>query len=103
MPVISQDAKARHWARTRNLTMWMLVIWFIFSFVVPWFAKELNSLSFLGFPLGYYMIVQGSLIVFVVQIGRASCRERVCQSVSLSVGAVSLTIKLFKTQSSHPH
>lgn len=68
MPEISQDAKARHWARTRNLTMWMLVIWFIFSFVVPWFAKELNSLSFLGFPLGYYMIVQGSLIVFVVQI-----------------------------------
>ena len=68
MPEISQDAKARHWTRTRNLTIWMLVIWFIFSFVAPWFAKELNNITFLGFPLGYYMIVQGSLIVFVVQI-----------------------------------
>jgi putative solute:sodium symporter small subunit len=68
MPEISQDAKARHWARTRSLTVWMLVIWFIFAFVIPWFAKELNNFTFIGFPLGYYMIVQGSLIVFVVQI-----------------------------------
>src|SRR3546814_13885066 len=28
-----------------------------------------------------------------IQIGRASCRERVCQYVSISVGAVSLTTK----------
>jgi putative solute:sodium symporter small subunit len=68
MPEISLDAKRRHWARTRSLTVWMLVIWFIFSFVIPWFAGPLNDISFLGFPLGYYMIVQGSLIVFVVQI-----------------------------------
>jgi putative solute:sodium symporter small subunit len=68
MPEISQDAKTRHWTRTRNLTMWVLIIWFIFSFVIPWFAGPLNTFSFIGFPLGYYMIVQGSLIVFVVLI-----------------------------------
>jgi len=68
MPEISQDAKARHWIRTRNLTIGVLVVWFIFSFVVPWFARELNAFTFIGFPLGYYMIVQGSLIVFVVLI-----------------------------------
>jgi putative solute:sodium symporter small subunit len=48
--------------------MWVLVVWFIFSFVIPWFAGPLNTFSFIGFPLGYYMIVQGSLIVFVVLI-----------------------------------
>jgi len=48
--------------------MWVLVVWFIFSFVIPWFAGPLNAFSFIGFPLGYYMIVQGSLIVFVVLI-----------------------------------
>lgn len=68
MPEVSQDAKARHWARTKNLTIWILVLWFIFSFVIPWFAGELNAISFLGFPLGYYMCVQGSLIVFVLLI-----------------------------------
>jgi putative solute:sodium symporter small subunit len=68
MPEISQDAKTRHWARTRSLTIGVLIVWFIFSFVIPWFAAPLNAFSFIGFPLGYYMIVQGSLIVFVVLI-----------------------------------
>ena len=68
MPDVSQESKERHWARTRSLTILVLTIWFIFAFVVPWFAKELNELSFLGFPLGYYFIVQGSLIVFVLLI-----------------------------------
>jgi putative solute:sodium symporter small subunit len=68
MPEVSQDAKQRHWAKTRNLTILVLVIWFIFSFIVPWFAKDLNEMSFLGFPLGYYFIVQGSLIIFVLLI-----------------------------------
>lgn len=45
-----------------------LVVWFIFSFVVHWFAVSLNNISFLGWPLGYYMAAQGSLIVFVVQL-----------------------------------
>jgi putative solute:sodium symporter small subunit len=49
--------------------MWIhLIIWFIFAFVVHWFAASLNHVSFMGFPLGYYMAAQGSLIVFVVQL-----------------------------------
>jgi putative solute:sodium symporter small subunit len=57
-----------HWAATRRLMITHLVIWFIFSFVVHWFASELNSVSFAGWPLGFYMAAQGSLIVFVVQL-----------------------------------
>ena len=33
-----------------------------------WFAKDLNGVSFIGFPLGYYLAVQGSLIIFVLLI-----------------------------------
>ena len=68
MPEVSQEAKVRHWERTRNLTVLVLIIWFIFAFVVPWFAKDLNSRTFLGVPLGYYFCVQGSLIIFVLLI-----------------------------------
>ena len=68
MSDIGQEAKARHWSRTRSLTILVLVIWAIFAFILPWNAKSLNAISFLGFPLGYYLIVQGSLIVFVVLI-----------------------------------
>ena len=57
-----------HWQRTKNLTIIVLVIWFVFSFVVHWFAKELNAFSFIGFPLGYYLAVQGSLLIFVLLI-----------------------------------
>lgn len=68
MSADKSDARQQHWAKTRSLTIGVLIVWFIFSFVVPWFNSSLNSVSFLGFPLGYYMIAQGSLIVFVVLI-----------------------------------
>ena len=68
---MSQDnteAREGHWRKTRALTIGVLIVWFIFSFVVHWFAKGLNEMSFLGFPLGYYLAVQGSLAVFVILI-----------------------------------
>ena len=57
-----------YWQRTRNLMIVHLVIWFIFGYVVNWFAPALNKISFLHFPLGFYFAAQGSLIVFVVQL-----------------------------------
>lgn len=57
-----------HWAKSKGLMITTLTIWFIFSFVVHWFAGALNSISFMGFPLGFYMAAQGSLVVFVVLI-----------------------------------
>lgn len=57
-----------HWSKTRRLTFVVLFVWFIFSILTPWFARELDTLTFLGFELGYYLIVQGSLIIFVVLI-----------------------------------
>jgi putative solute:sodium symporter small subunit len=64
---ISSQQEA-HWAATRRLMIIHLTIWFIFSFAVHWIAPLLNKVSFMDFPLGYYMAAQGSLIVFVVQL-----------------------------------
>ena len=44
----------------------VLIIWFIFGFVVHLFVNALNEIVILGFPLGWYMAAQGSLIVFVI-------------------------------------
>lgn len=68
MSGVDKDTRARHWTKTRNLTIVVLVIWAIFAFVLPWNAQALNGITFLGFPLGYYFTVQGSLIVFVLLI-----------------------------------
>lgn len=67
---MSEDASQRqeHWRRTRSLMILHLVIWFVFSYGVHIFASSLNEMSFLGFPLGYYMAAQGSLFIFVVQL-----------------------------------
>ncbi len=60
--------RAVHWKRTKRLMIVTLSIWFVFSFVVHWFANALNTFSFNGFPLGYYMAAQGSEVIFVILI-----------------------------------
>ena len=60
--------KELHWAKTKRLMITTLVIWFVFAFLVHWFADILNGGEIFGFPLGFYMAAQGSLIAFVVLI-----------------------------------
>ncbi len=62
------DIERKHWSRTSALNWIVLLLWFVFAFLAPWYAKELDQYQFLGFPLGYYMVVQGSLIAFVLLI-----------------------------------
>ena len=47
-----------------------LGIWFFFGYIIHMFVIPLNTIVIpvLGFPLGFYMAAQGSLIVFVVQL-----------------------------------
>jgi putative solute:sodium symporter small subunit len=58
----------QYWRRNLALTAVLLFIWFVVTFVEGWYARELNALSFLGFPFGFYMSAQGSLVVYVVLI-----------------------------------
>lgn len=58
----------RYWARTSTLMWIMLILWVFFSFIVHLFVDQLNSFQFFGFPLGFYMAAQGSLIAFVVML-----------------------------------
>jgi putative solute:sodium symporter small subunit len=55
-----------HWGATSRLMWIALAIWAFFSFVIHFFVKTLNEIVVLGFPLGFYMAAQGSLIAFVV-------------------------------------
>ena len=69
------EANAAHWRRTRSLTIFVLIVWAIFALVIHWFAAALNEITFIGFPLGYYMAAQGSLIVFVLLIFYQNWRQ----------------------------
>ncbi len=58
-----------YWRKNLIITGILLAVWFVVTFVEAWFARELNSITFLGFPLGFYMSAQGSLAIYVAIIG----------------------------------
>lgn len=60
--------KDAHWEKTKSHMIVTLVIWFFFSIVVFLFGESLNTSSFLGYPLAYYMTAQGSLLAFIILI-----------------------------------
>jgi putative solute:sodium symporter small subunit len=45
-----------YWHKNLVITAVLLSIWFVVTFVEAWFARELNQVSFFGFPLGFYGI-----------------------------------------------
>ena len=57
-----------YWRKNVRLTAILLAIWFVVTFVVSFYARELNAITMFGWPLGFYMGAQGSLIVYVVII-----------------------------------
>jgi putative solute:sodium symporter small subunit len=57
---------ARHqeyWKKTLRITAILMVIWFVVTYVVGYYARELNF-DFFGWPFSFYMGAQGSLIVY---------------------------------------
>ena len=58
--------KDAYWNKTKNHMIVTLVLWAFFSLVIFMFGSELNTMSFLGYPLAYYMTAQGSLLAFVI-------------------------------------
>jgi len=82
MPVVEDVKEARgatsaavdkvtgeaYWKKTSGLMWTVMAIWFVAGFLVHLFAPSLNGIKILGFPLGFYMAAQGSLIIFVVAL-----------------------------------
>ena len=57
-----------YWRKNIRMTAILLAIWFVVTYVVSFYARELNAITLFGFPLGFYMGAQGSLIIYVVII-----------------------------------
>jgi len=57
-----------YWNKNLRITAILLAIWFVVTFVISYFAREINSFNFFGWPLAFYMGAQGSLIIYVIII-----------------------------------
>ena len=65
-----QQREEAHWRKTTRLMLTHLGIWFFFGYIIHMFVVPLNKIviPILGFPLGFYMAAQGSLVAFVVML-----------------------------------
>jgi putative solute:sodium symporter small subunit len=63
---LTPEKRDAYWKKTSRLMWIILALWVLFSFIIPAFAEQLNSIVIAGFPLGFYMAAQGSLIAYVV-------------------------------------
>ena len=59
------QARRRHWRSNLRLTAFLLSIWFVVTFVVSYFARDL-SFRFFGWPFSFWMGAQGALVVYCV-------------------------------------
>ncbi len=58
------DKHQQYWKANLKLSGILLVIWFIATFLVAWFAREL-SVIFFGWPLFFFMAAFGSPLIYV--------------------------------------
>jgi putative solute:sodium symporter small subunit len=61
------DKHREYWSKNLRITAVLLAIWFVVTFVLGYFAREL-SFNFFGWPFSFYMAAQGSLIIYVIII-----------------------------------
>lgn len=61
------DGHRLYWQKNLTITAILLALWFVVTFVVSFWARDL-SFSFFGWPFSFWMGAQGALIVYVLII-----------------------------------
>ena len=56
-----------YWRKNLRITGLLLAIWFVVTFVVGYFARDL-SFTFFGWPFSFWMGAQGALVIYVLII-----------------------------------
>lgn len=60
----SDSRRQEYWSRNLRITAILLALWFIVTFVIGYFARDL-SFNFFGWPFAFWVGAQGSLVVYV--------------------------------------
>lgn len=61
------ESHRQYWQKNLNITAVLLAVWFVVTFVVSFFARDLNF-NFFGWPFSFWMASQGSLVIYVAII-----------------------------------
>jgi putative solute:sodium symporter small subunit len=60
----SEGMRHPYWRKTLRVTAALLVIWFVVTYVVGFFAQSLDF-DFFGWPFSFWFASQGALLVYV--------------------------------------
>ncbi len=61
------ERQKEYWHKNLRITAVLMVIWFLVTFGVGYFARDLNF-TFFGWPFSFWVGGQGALIVYVLMI-----------------------------------
>lgn len=64
------ELTARHddyWRKNLRITALLLSVWFFVTFVLVYFARDLNF-TFFGWPFSFWVAAQGALVVYCLII-----------------------------------
>ena len=61
------ELQEQYWQKNLSITAKLMGLWFVVTFVVTFFARDL-SFNFFGWPFSFWMASQGSLIIYVLII-----------------------------------
>lgn len=67
-PMHALDRHSQYWRKNLRVTVALLGVWFIVTFVVGYFAQALNF-TFFGWPFSFWVAGQGALLVYLAIIG----------------------------------
>ncbi|MEZ4629856.1 MAG: DUF4212 domain-containing protein [Deinococcales bacterium] len=66
---MNKSRMAEYWRRNLNLTVGLLIVWFVVGYLLAIvFAPQLNNITFLGGPLGFWIAQNGAIYVFILLI-----------------------------------
>jgi putative solute:sodium symporter small subunit len=65
----NQAKQRRYWRSNLRMTGVLLAIWFVATFGVSWYARELQAITLFGFPLSFFMAAQGALLIYLLLVG----------------------------------
>ncbi|MBI3731356.1 MAG: DUF4212 domain-containing protein [Burkholderiales bacterium] len=65
-PELAGSVSKQYWRHTKRLTVSLLCCWGALCFGMLFFARELSTLVFFGWPFSFYMAAQGLTLSFVL-------------------------------------
>jgi putative solute:sodium symporter small subunit len=61
------ESQKEYWSKNLRMTSFLLAIWFVVTFVVGFYARDLNF-NFFGWPFSFWVGAQGALVIYVLII-----------------------------------